>query len=407
MFKGDVLGGCHKYYRTLREARVTRTDKLRLCLIHSVVAKMNPQTHASSPGGQQAGTSITLDDVYFTVFRHKRILLVCLCLGLISAVVVRFTKKPLYSSQAKLLVSYVVDIKEINPNNAGEVREISSGGESILNTEVEILGTLDLAKQVAEVVGPAKILAITDGGTNLMDAADCVAAGVSAFVSRRSDVMTVFFYHPDREVVQPVLEELIKAYRLRHVELRQGLESGEEVYSERLAQLRKRLGSAEEELKEVLTQAKVISIVEAKKTYSTQMEKLKNELLSAKAELYAHKAVLGEDMAKNNTNSVESPAIPTDKLEAYAMVLTGLDELRKRERELMVVKGYKEAHPLVVSTRDSMKELRKTRADLEQEYPGLTLSENSSAGVDLSVERAQIRALAAKVSGYEDLLTNL
>lgn len=366
---------------------------------------MTPQAHPHNVNGQQPAAGIGLDEVYFTIFRHKKILVACLCLGFAGALAVRLIAKPLYTTEAKLLVRYVVNTVEINPANQGTFQSPDAAGDSIMTSEVEILNSLDLSKQVAEAYGPEKILAKKGGGTNVLDAAGVVASGITAFTSRRSDVMILYFSHPDPEVVQPVLGLLIQAYLRRHQEVRMTTAFGEKYYSDQVNEIRKKLSVTEEELKKVLTQAKVISIEDAKRSYSTQVEKLRNELNTAKADLYARKAALGESpQPAGNTNSPPS-TIPSDKLDLYANVLAGLDTLRKEERQLIL--KYTEAHPLVSSRRESIAQLREKKAELEKEYPGLMLSENTSSGVDLSVERAQIRALAARVEGYESYLTNL
>lgn len=368
---------------------------------------MNPKSQAKpqSAKGQSLETGLGLGDVYYTVFRHKELLMVCLCFGLIGAYVLHVTTKPVYSSQAKLLVRYVVDRPEINPANQGaNILPGNSGVEGILSSETEILTSLDLAKVVAEKVTPERILG--DGGTNILDAARVISMGVAAIASRRNDVMTVVFYHADPDVVQPVLNALIQAYLDKHVEVRQGLGFGQEHYSRQMAELRQRLATTEEAIKQLLTEAKVVSLAEAKRIYSAQIERFEGELRTAKVELYARRATLGEVAENAESSTPTTDRIPVEKLENYAMVLTGLDALAKRERELLL-QGYREVHPQIVATRKSIEELKLKKAELEQAEPKLVVKEGNLASTDLIAERAQVRALAAKVEGYEELLANL
>lgn len=364
-----------------------------------------PQAKPQNTKDQSLEKGLGLDDIYFTVFRHKELLITCLCLGLISAYLLRATTKPVYSSQAKLLVRYVVDRPEINPVNQGaNILPGNSGIDGILSSETEILTSLDLAKVVAEKVTPERIL--SDGATNILDAARVISMGVVAIASRRNDVMTIVFYHPDPDVVQPVLSALIQAYLDKHMEVRQGMGFGQEYYSRQMAELRQRLASTEEEIKKLLTEAKVVSLAEAKRSYSAQIERFEGELRTAKVELYARRSVLG-DVAGNAESAVPTnDPIPVEKLENYAMVLTGLDALAKRERELLL-QGYREVHPQVVATRRSIEELKSKKAELEATDPELRTKEGDAAGADLVAERAQVRALAAKVEGYEELLAGI
>jgi uncharacterized protein involved in exopolysaccharide biosynthesis/Mrp family chromosome partitioning ATPase len=367
---------------------------------------MSPQANSRNAADRQKPAGIGIDDVYFTIFRHKKLLVVCFCLGLIGVAVVRSVMKPVYSSHAKLFVRYVLDRPEINPDSQGaNILSASSGNGSVLSSEREILASLDVAKEVAETVGPEKILAAFGGGTNLLQAAGVVRSGIGVTAQGQSEVMVVSFQHPTREVVQPVLNALIQAYLQKHVEVRQGTLFSESHYSEQLTALRRKLAVTEDELKKVLTGAGVISVADAKRTYGTQIEKFKGELLDAKGELFALEATLNDDaLSTVSTNSMDA-SIPADKLDYYATVLAGLNELRKRERELLL--KYTEAHPLVTAARESIAQLKQKKSELEKEHPGLALSGGSSAGTDLTVELAKIRALKSKVRSYESLLTNL
>ena len=372
---------------------------------------MNPNAHSQHVNGQpnQAGAGISLDDVYFTTFRHKKLLLICFCMGLVGALAVHTIKKPPYSSEAKLLVRYVVETTEITPASQGaSVRSPDAAGKSLLSSEVEILNSLDLAREAAQEVGPAKILAMKGGGTNLLDAARVIAAGVTAFPLNGSDVVLVNFKHPDPAVVEPVLEALIRAYREKHFAVYQAMGLGEDHYSAQMMEIRKRLARTELKLQEILSTNGVIDIADAKKNYSAQLEKLRSDLNEAMAQLYSRRAALGEGDLAGQSNSLDHP-IPAGKLEEYANVVTALDVLTKRIRQL-VLEGKTEEYPSVVGARESIAELKQTKAKLEQEYPGLILSSSSSTvadGKDPSVERLQIRALAAKAERYQYLLTNL
>ena len=113
---------------------------------------------------------ITFADVLYALFRHKWKIAIILGLGgILATIVPRYT--PLtYQSEAKLFVKYVVENK--SPGQVGSGSTTTSD-ESVnaINTEMEILTSLDLAQQVADTMGAAKILAKAGGGTNRYAAA--------------------------------------------------------------------------------------------------------------------------------------------------------------------------------------------------------------------------------------------
>src|SRR5437667_9977201 len=124
--------------------------------------------------------AITLQDVYHVLFRHKwKIALLC-SLGLIGALLVRITSFVPYQSEAKLYIRYVVDSK--SPTQMGgtdsRVKSMDERAENVINTELQILTSFDLAQQVADTVTPQKILARAGGGTNRYQAAGLIQKGL-------------------------------------------------------------------------------------------------------------------------------------------------------------------------------------------------------------------------------------
>lgn len=86
------------------------------------------------------------------------------------------------------------------------------------------------------------------------------------------------------------------------------------------------------------------------------------------------------------TNALDS-FVPADVLEAYAAAVRGLDELHKRERELLL--RYTENHPLVVAARHNIVELQKKRTDIEHTHPGVVLGRPSASGVKIRYKLVQ------------------
>src|SRR4051812_35329452 len=102
---------------------------------------------------------MTVGDVYYILFRHKGKIGAFLCAAVAGLVIVKLFSPPVYQSEAKLLIRYVLESKALNPGvNDSGVKSPDRGGENIINSELEILTSLDLAQQVAETVGPEKIL---------------------------------------------------------------------------------------------------------------------------------------------------------------------------------------------------------------------------------------------------------
>src|SRR6476660_4952605 len=112
--------------------------------------------------------SLSLGDIYYILFRHKwKILLISLC-GVVLALLLPLVWPRPYQSEAKLFIRYVLDSRAPGPVSANDpkVKSPDERGENIINTEMEILTSLDLALEVATNIGPEKILAKIGGGTD-------------------------------------------------------------------------------------------------------------------------------------------------------------------------------------------------------------------------------------------------
>src|SRR5437879_3994058 len=104
--------------------------------------------------------TITLGDILYVVFRHKWKILSISLVGVLAAFALPFFMPSPYQSEAKLFIKYVLEAK--SPTQAGptdsKIKSVDERGENIINTELEILTSLDLAQQVATNIGPEKIL---------------------------------------------------------------------------------------------------------------------------------------------------------------------------------------------------------------------------------------------------------
>src|SRR5436190_20912993 len=157
----------------------------------------NPPTNGATAQPRPAGLNV--DDVLFTLFRHKRMILACFAAGAIGAAVIRAFYPPVFFSEAKLNVPYVT-----TPIAAGAVDPTSniqltdSRGEMILGTEMDTLKSFDVASNAAAIAGPEKILAKLGGGSNVFAAAHEVSSRIEINASAgRSSTLTLFYFHPD------------------------------------------------------------------------------------------------------------------------------------------------------------------------------------------------------------------
>ena len=107
----------------------------------------------------QHHSGVKLGDILFALFKRKRTIMGCAAVGIIAAAAVYFLYPPSYESQAKLLVRYVLERSGVDPIEAERAgAAASTEADRVIGTEIEILTSWDLAVQVAQALGPQRLL---------------------------------------------------------------------------------------------------------------------------------------------------------------------------------------------------------------------------------------------------------
>lgn len=372
------------------------------------------------PGGLKLG------DVYYTLFRHKWKILVFTLAGVLAAAGIWFFAGPLYQSEAKLLVRYVRDARAVDAGlgSQGDVKSPDARGENIINSEIEILTSRDLALDVVDLVGPEKILAKAGGGTNRFVAAGRILRGLEVDVPRRSSVIRVVFNHPDPEMAQTVLRLLVQNYLRKHAEVHRAVGVFDEFLTKQTDALRSQLSQTEQELQKLKLTANVTSVEESKRMLAEQASRVRQELMAAEAELAERRTVLEKVQqaagiaATTNTPAAatETPLDPVQE-QHYRTVLTRLESLRNRELELLL--QFTPESQDVRQVRDLIASTEKTKRELETAEPrllrlaqlALRAGPNASAagnrttlgaGMDLGALEAEVAALEARVNKLKE-----
>jgi Mrp family chromosome partitioning ATPase/uncharacterized protein involved in exopolysaccharide biosynthesis len=364
------------------------------------------------PAAQQ-GLNFSLPDIYYILFRHKGKIVVLFGFGLILALLLPLVWRLPYQSEAKLFIRYVLESRSPGQpaSTDARVKSPDERGETVINTELEIISSLDIALQVADAIGPQKLLSRIDGGTNRIAAAALIHRNLIADASKKSSVIHLIFQHPDPELVQPVLNQLIGIYLTKHAEVhRVGVV--DDSFNRETDELRNRLQITREELRKAKETAGVLSIEDSKKVFTEQNSKIQQAIYDAEAEL-AERLAAFKEISKNfpaalpiATTNVLATNLPagSDSIAEYRQVCSILDSLDKKEQ--LLLSEFTPQNSLVKPVHEQIEAYRSNKKQLETEHPDLlTLalaqpkSGESAAGthLDLSSEAAKVTALEAKI----------
>jgi succinoglycan biosynthesis transport protein ExoP len=349
---------------------------------------------------------MTLGDIYYVLFRHKWRILICTIVGVLAAGALFKFRPPPFQSEAKLFIRYVVtENKTLGPAGDGSIKSPDQRGETIMDSELEILTSLDLAKRVAESVGPDKILAKIGGGSDVAHAALVVQTGLTATVPPASSVIRLVFRHPDALVVQPVLSAVIEQYRAMHVEIHRPVGLVGDFLTQETDQLHSDLDRTEADLNKANSAAGVLSIEDAKKGYAEQISQIREQIFGAQAELAERSAVL-EAAAKRNPNAANSgkgaadltPTIVTE----YRNAVGRLTLFANKEQEYSF--QFTPENPRMKEIHAQVEEAQKKKDDLEQANPRLLLlgigapkNEQGIPTADPAAELDHLTALQSKI----------
>jgi uncharacterized protein involved in exopolysaccharide biosynthesis/Mrp family chromosome partitioning ATPase len=374
-------------------------------------------------GAQASG--ISLGDIYYILFRHKWKIVVLSTLGVLAAAYLYLTKKPVYGSEAELLVRYVIDTKFKVGSNA-DIRQLDPRGDNTLNSEVRIFTSFDLATNVVKAIGAEKILGGPDPENDPINkAAKVIRQNITVEPVRRTDVLRVVFQHPNKDLVQPILAQLINSYLDMHVRIH-SLGVSETFLTQRTIQLSNQLAQTESQLRQAKAAAGVVSTLEdAKKEHSDMISAQVRELNTARADLAGHEAALGMFSkpvpVQETTNAAPAAAtaeLPADVVGDYKELDAQLQQFLATRRQLLTW-ATDTSYP-VQDIQAQIKDIEQKKKALEAKYPRLAsmpslpttapATAGSPSGLpafDPLNEEVQVRILSARIESMNSKLTQL
>jgi uncharacterized protein involved in exopolysaccharide biosynthesis/Mrp family chromosome partitioning ATPase len=361
------------------------------------------------------GFGLTLGDVYYVLFRQKWWITFLSALGVLGAAGFYMINPPFFQSEAKLFILYVVTTtvpKQANPET--RVKSPDERGENIINSEIEILTSMDLVQQTVDAFGPEKILAKVGGGKDRIRAATLIRSSLIVESPKRSDVVRVILQHRDPEIVQPVLGSLIENYIKKHLEIHRAVGIISEFLTQETDQMRSRLAQTEQELRVAKSKADVLSIDDARRSYSDSIAEIRRNLLAAEAELAERQAGLTE-MSKGQraprlapppeTRSPEARALPDARMkpdDEYMAVLTRLELLRRKREEFLT--QYTTGSSLVRGVNEQIAEAEKVKKKLEAANPNLmAIGLGAAAAVTPAPATESVVAMPAMSAAFDPM----
>lgn len=340
---------------------------------------MNPKrTTPTSP----TGPTITPALIYYILFRHKWLIAIISVAALVTAITVYFVWRPPYQSEAELMIKYIKDAKPLpEVVHDSNVTAPDSRGESIIASEIAILTSFDLAKQVAEEIGPTVILGVTSKSTNddlLQPAAAVVRQGLDIPPSLvKSDVIRMTFTHPNAAIVSNTLATIIQVYEERHTAIH--YPDNNQFVADQITELKNTQRELDKKIRDLRSGADIITVDGAKKANEDLMAETQLKINDSQAELAGDEEAIRQmtkitpptvlTQSTNNTTQVTNQPIPPDAQADYQRLCTLLASQKSKAEELQGI--YTTNYPEVQNELALIGNTEAQKEKLEKTFPGL------------------------------------
>lgn len=301
----------------------------------------------------QHHSAVKLSDILFALFKRKRTIIVCAAVGIIAAAALYFLFPPSYESQAKLLVRYVTERSAVDPIEAEKAAAASNNeADRVIGAEIEILTSWDLAVQVAQALGPQRLLPppqdlfsrlvraiglqqwLPPSGASATEAnaARGIASGLKAISNKGSNIILISYKNRNPEVATLVLQELLSRYFVKHLEVHRSADAFDFV-SQQTDQVRARLNQTEDALKALREKTGIASLKEGSTALTTEAWKAQEQLNAAEADLAEQQALVSHK-AGNETKTWRKKKPGDDPKAKVAGTEAKIEALKARLRDV-------------------------------------------------------------------------
>ena len=227
----------------------------------------------------------------------------------------------------------------------GRIKSGRKTTDSVIDSEVQILTSWDLAAQVAEAIGPKRL-----GASSNAAAAGSIVSGLQVGASKGSDVIVVSYTNADPQLAPLVLQELLSRYFVKHLEVHRSAGAFDFV-TQQTDQVRARLNQTEDALNTLRNKIGIVSTLQdGQKAIAEEAADAQKQLNAAEADL-AEQQALVKQIGEKKANSWTSRKSRSDKTPG-ASLLAGkqakLEALKTRLRDIQQrIKQLSELRPRI------------------------------------------------------------
>src|SRR5437870_12360918 len=293
----------------------------------------------------QQHSGLNVNAILFALIKRTWTLLLCAAVCIIDAEAFYFFCPPVYESQAKLLVRYVLERSAVDPIEGAKPSGTSSNDvDKVIGAEIAILTSWDLAVQVAQAIGPKRLLPSSGAAATETAAAGDVSSGLSAVSTKGSNIIFVSYKNQDPQIAPLVLQELLSRYFIKHLEVHRSAGAFDFV-TQQTDQVRARLNQAEDALKSLREKTGIASLKEGSAAITTEAAKAQEQLNAAEADLAEQQALVNQIVEKKTKGWRTKTSSPENRPKSVKAKVAGtqakietlkarLSDIQRRTKQL-------------------------------------------------------------------------
>ena len=416
-----------------------------------------------APSASEDKPGIKMGDITYTLFRHRWKILVPGILGLLAAAAYYFISGPAgYEARAKLLVHYVLDRNAIDQTEK-RIDTIGRTAGPVMDAEMQILMSSDIARNVVELIGAERILPDYDeaaeeskdvvasvegqpsaqipGADGESEATDetgnseqlselttpdekidiaatrKILAMMTANTKKYSNVIAVTYKDQDPKLAADILREVLRQYQFKHLQVHRPTSAASFIAKEKETALAEWRNAQRDEQRQqkaarlIWPNGTMASIEGELSVVSSALANADTEYSELQARIASMGGTAGSLTAAAAAESEEDAAAePSESvIREYRMLQTMLGQLNARQAQLLI--DMTPQSSLVIANEQKINDTERRRASMEENFPtlvaysGSTLASGESTGNDPANIMVSMKTQLAAVGARRDSLS--
>jgi uncharacterized protein involved in exopolysaccharide biosynthesis len=357
---------------------------------------------------------ISVKDVVAIGFRHKRSMLLCFLAVFLGAVLVGILMPTSYQAHTKILVKRERVDPVISPGLSAPVMVKEEVTEEELNSEVELLESDDVMRQVVMAAGLEKrssfmgrLLGRDDEAGKIAKAAQRLRGSLAVEPMKKTNLISITYSSSDPQQAATVLKNLNEAYIRKHAEVNRP-QGQFKFFDQEAERYKSDLADAEHELGQFASEAGGVAPLVARDQALARLTEFTATLQQTRAEMSAteHKLLTLETQSGAMPSRITTQSRKTDDAQVLQQMKSTLMGLELKRTELLT--KYQPTYPLVVEVDKQISDTHDAIAK-EEAKPLLeeTTDQNPTyayVATEMAKAKADYAALQARAAAMEGII---